>query len=573
MFRFAAGMRDLPADLPIARPLSLPFQTISMQADPAVPNSRPISPAPEPVHADSAWRAFWRQFSPDAPSILPLVLLILLAHLFLWTVLTGLSHSAPDLDNMEELVWGNFFEWGYYKHPPLPSWLIYGLTRLLGQQVWVTFFAGQLSVVVALYFIWRLACEMTSQKNALIAILLIMPITYFTTRGVISNHNTIQFWSIAGSIWMFYRAWRYQQMRDWLLLGMFAGFAMLTKYSALVQFAVFATFLLLSGNLFQARTWKGIAAATGVLALMLAPHVWWMTSQVKTPIGYATASLSRELTRAEHWRLMGDVLGTTAARLAPMVLALIVIAGALAWRRRREAPSAPQKLAAQLRPEDRRFILLVGLGPFVMTFLVVIALKSPMIADWASTFYLMFGFFAFWLLSSPAGDSTRLLRTCLKVIITIQLLTVIGYAVVRGPVSNMIGRATRATFPGAIISQQLQIEWLQHVGTPLRLVAADTWLGGNIAIHAGPQVDVLIDGDLDKSQWVTPQRAAACGMLLAINRSADNDDGVPPAVVALMTHANWNGILQLPASKKLDGPQLKIEWGIIAPTANCPEGR
>jgi 4-amino-4-deoxy-L-arabinose transferase-like glycosyltransferase len=572
MSSFFVGLRDpRPVLIHCLRLLS----TISMQADPVVPRSSPTLPD----SAVSPWRAFFRQFSPNAPSILPLVFLILLAHLVLWTVLTGLSHSAPDLDNMEELVWGNVFEWGYYKHPPLPSWLIFGLTRLLGRPVWLTFFAGQLSVVLALYFIWRLACEMTSQKNALIAILLIMPITYFTTRGVISNHNTIQFWSIAGSIWMFYRSWRYQQMRDWLLLGLFCGFAMLTKYSALVQFAVFAMFLLLSGNLFQARTWKGIAAATGVFAVMLAPHIWWMSGQAKTPIGYATASLSHELTRAEHWRLMGDVFGTTGARLAPMVLALILIACGLGWRRRKDTGAvassveAPQKLAAQLRPEDRRFILLVGLGPFVLTFLVVIALKSPMIADWASTFYLMFGFFAFWLFSSPPGDSTRLLRICLKVVLTIQLLTVIGYALARGPLSNMTGRATRATFPGAVISQQLQIEWLQHAGTPLRLVASDTWLGGNIAIHAGPQVDVLIDGDIEKSQWVTQEEASACGMLLAINRSADASDGVPPKVVELMTHANWTGILQLPASKKLDGPQLKIEWGIIAPTANCPARR
>jgi hypothetical protein len=539
-----------------------------MQADQAVAN--PLNPSISP------WRALLRRFSPDAPSLLPLVLLLLGAHLLLWTVLTGVSHSSPDLDNMEELVWGNVFEWGYYKHPPLPSWLIFGLTRIFGRPVWLTFFAGQLSVVLALFFVWRLACEMTSQKNALIAILVIMPITYFTTRGVISNHNTIQFWSIAGATWMFYRAWRYQQMRDWLLLGLFCGFAMLTKYSALVQFAAFAGFLLLSGSLSRARTWKGIAAATGVLAAMLAPHAWWMSSEAKNPITYASASLSRELTRAQHWQLMGDVFGTTAARLAPMLLALIIIGIFLVRRRRADAPAAvggpaPQKIAAQLRPEDRRFILLVGLGPFVLTFTVVIALKSPMIADWASTFYLLFGFFAFWLFSNAPGEGSRLLRTCLKVIVTIQLLTVIGYALARGPLSNMTGRATRATFPGGIISEQLQAEWRAHVDAPLRLVASDTWLGGNIAIHAGRKIQVLIDGDVEKSQWVTPAQAASCGMLLALNRSADAADGVPPKVVELMAQAKWHGILQLPASKKIDGPQLQIEWGIIPPTENCPE--
>lgn len=516
------------------------------------------------------------RFSPDAPSILPLVLLILLCHLLLWTVLTGISHSAPDLDNMEELVWGNVFEWGYYKHPPVPSWVIYGLTRIFGQQIWVTFFAGQLSVVLAMYFIWRLGCEMTSQKNALIAILLAMPITYFTTRGVMPNHNTIQFWSVAGAIWFFYRAWRYRQIRDWLLLGMFCGFAMLTKYSALVQFAVFAVFLLVDGELRHARAWKGIGAATVVLGLMLAPHLLWMSRQAKTPIGYAAKSLSLEMTRAEHWKLMGDVLGTTAARLAPMLLVLILIGCGL-WLSRRsragaDAAAAPRKLAAQLRPEDRRFILLVGLGPLVLTFLIVIALKLPMMADWGSTFYMLFGLFAFWLFSSPPGDSSRLLRICLKVVITVQVLTVIGYALARGPVPNMIGRPTRSTYPGAIVAQNLRNEWIRHTGTPLRLVAADTWLGGNIAVHTGPDVAVLIDGDIDKSQWVSPARAASCGMLLAINHSADSNDPVPPKVVEMMARAPWRGILELPATRKMDGPLLNIEWGIIPPTQNCPAG-
>lgn len=543
-----------------------------MQADPHI-DSTTAPRTPQPVTAGNAAlaaRPWYALFLPSAPSLLPLVLLLLLGHLLAWTLLTGISHSAPDLDNMEELVWGNVFEWGYYKHPPLPSWLLFGLTRIFGRPVWLTFFAAQLSVTLALFFVWKLMTEMTSQRNALIAMLLVAPVTYFTTRGVISNHNTIQFWSIAGAIWMFYRAWRHGRMADWLLLGMFAGFAMLTKYSALVQFATFAVFLLLSGSLRHARTWKGIGAATGVLLVMLAPHLIWLQGQAKTPIGYASASLSRVMTRAEHWRLMGDVLGTTAARLAPMLLALAIICGWLAWSRRSDAAGERVSLASQLRPQDRRFILLVGLGPFVLTFGVVIALKSPMIADWASTFYLLFGALAFWLLSSRPGDSRRLLRTCLIVIVTIQLLTVIGYALARGPISNYTGRATRATFPGAVISKQLQAEWSAHVDAPLRLVASDTWLGGNIAIHAGRKVNVLIDGDIDKSQWVTPASAASCGMLLALNRSPDASDGVPPKVVALMAQAQWRGVLVLPASKKADGSQLKIEWGIIAPTANCP---
>ncbi|MDY7577790.1 glycosyltransferase family 39 protein [Herbaspirillum sp. RTI4] len=529
------------------------------------------------LHA--SWRA---RFSPDATSLVLLVLLLLAAHLLLWTLLTGISHRSPDLDNMEELVWGSVIEWGYYKHPPLPSWIIYGLTSVFGRSVWVTFFAGQLSVVLSLWMVWRLGCEMTSQKNALIATLLIMPITYYTTRGLISNHNTLQLWSIAGCIWMFYRSWRYERMRDWLGLGIFCGIALLSKYSVVVQFAVFFLFLLIDGRLRYARVWKGIALAAAPLLLMMLPHVLWLQRQVMTPVGYASESLTRESTRLENLEMVLDMLTTTLARLAPMLLALLVIVW---WQRRRisaalatDAPAGRGiRLSESLRPEDRKFILLVGLGPLVLTLVAVLILKAPLIADWTTSYYMLFGFFAFWCLNADRPGtgkptSSALLRICLTVIVTIQLCTVIGYALVRGPLSDMFGYATRANFPGEDISLAMQQEWRSHVNTPLTLVASDTWLGGNIAVHASRDVRVLIDGDVEKSQWVTAEQAASCGMLLALNRSDDAADGIPPKVEELMLQAKWRGTLQLPATRKMDGPQVIVEWGIIAPTAACRPG-
>lgn len=528
-------------------------------------------PARPLANYNAPWRVFCAKFSPNAPSITPLVVLLLLAHLLLWSGLTGISHRAPDLDNMEELVWGNVFEWGYYKHPPMPSWVLFGLISLFGRPVWLTFFAGQLSVVLSLWFIWRLGCEMTSQKNALIAMLVITPITYFTVRGVISNHNTMQLWSVAGCLWMFYRAWRHEGMRDWLALGFCCGLAMLTKYSALVQFAVFFLFLLCTGSLRQARTWKGIAVASGVFLLMLVPHVFWLSQQVKTPIGYAAASISREMTRLDQLQMLGDFVGTTLARLAPMAFGLIIITLLVVKQKRRMTPAkqSDEKLVQELRPADRFFILFVGMGPLVLTAVTVLVLKARIIADWATTFYLLFGFLPFWLFQRDTG--TRLLRTCLKVIILMQIVTALGYALARGPLSDMTGRATRANFPGAAVSAQLLAEWNAHVQIPLTLVAADTWLGGNIAIHAGRNVNVVIDGDVDKSQWVTPKQAALCGMLVALDRSPSASDIIAPKVVDLMSKAIIKGTIQLPWTKKTDGPQVVIDWGIIPPLPSCSD--
>lgn len=53
------------------------------------------------------------------------VALFLVGMVLLWSVLCTVSHRSPDADNIEELVWASSFEWGYYKHPPMPTWILY----------------------------------------------------------------------------------------------------------------------------------------------------------------------------------------------------------------------------------------------------------------------------------------------------------------------------------------------------------------------------------------------------------------------------------------------------------------
>src|SRR5438045_3237006 len=69
------------------------------------------------------------------------VLVALLALVVLWTVPMAAFYETPPCDNVEELFWGGSLEWGYYKHPPLPSWLMGPLVSLAGRQAWLTYAA------------------------------------------------------------------------------------------------------------------------------------------------------------------------------------------------------------------------------------------------------------------------------------------------------------------------------------------------------------------------------------------------------------------------------------------------
>ncbi len=510
-----------------------------------------------------------RLFSLKADNLAPVVIALLLLHLALWTFFTSISHRAPDWDNMEELVWAGGLEWGYYKHPPMPSWILHGLTLVFGRPVWLTFFTGQLSVVLALWMIWKLGCEFTTQRRALIATLLVSLIAYFTVRGVMNNHNTMQLWALAGAIWMLYRASHRDSLLAWAALGFFSACAFLTKYSALVQFAAFFLYLLLAGHLKRAATWKGIAVATAVLVAMVTPHLLWLKQQASGPVSYASSEMVPLTSYLDELKDLTSFLVTNFGRIAAMILALLIVAGwaARAWKKSGMGVKPP-RIAAELAASNRFFVLLIGLAPLVLTMLIAGAMKIPLAAHWATTFFLLFGFFSFWLLRS--GDDAALLRKTVIVVVLFQVIGAAGYGLARGPLADKSGRPSRATFPGAEVSAQVHAEWKKHMQLPLTVVASDTWVGGNIATHIGREVQVLIDGDYGKAPWVNEAHTEQCGMLVAINRSADNPDIVDPGIISLMAQATEHGTVEIPWTRKPGGPIVTIEWGIIPPLDSCP---
>lgn len=528
-------------------------------------------------------------------------LLLLLGMVVLWTVLCGVSHRAPDLDGMEELVWASSFELGYYKHPPFPSWVLYALTSVVGKPVWLTFFAGQLFSALALWFVWLLGCEFTTPRRALIATLMVSVTIYFSLRGTIYNHNTAQLWSIAAATWLLYRALRYQKRSSWLWLGAVCALSTMTKYSALIQFAVFFCFMLRQGHLRQAATFKGIAYALAAYIAVLSPHLYWLAKHNFAPLLYADSSIAA----SGYWEVWQDMLDFTLdqlARLSPMVVVWLAL---LYWTRRdaRQARKAlaggenaamprqgarnvlrfpgrasgpgsqaggfsfsavPESYAKDMSAWDRSFLLWIGLGPFVLTLLVSALLGTRLVASWASTFFMLYGYFALWWLF---GNERVNLRRTLVLVVAVHVLMAVGYALARGPLAYYSGRTARSTFPGAIISTEMQKVWHEHVPQlPLGLVASDTWLGGNIAVHAEPHTQVFIDANYFESPWLNPATALDCGVLVVYSTTTR---GEPAAdLIKLYDKAQWRGVVDIPWSSA-KSPAIEVTWGIVPPEPSC----
>ncbi|MFT0532847.1 glycosyltransferase family 39 protein [Castellaniella hirudinis] len=504
-----------------------------------------------------------------------LLALCLLAMVALWTALTGFSHTAPDLDGMEELVWATSLELGYTKHPPLPSWFMHFATQVFGRPVWLPFLMGQLFSALGLWFVWKLGREITTPRRALMATLLVSVTAYFSMRGTIYNHNTAQLWSIAAAIWLFYRALRDQHRRDWIWLGIVSGLAMLTKYSAVILFAAFFLYLLRSGAWRARRTWQGLAWAGLAFVLVVSPHLWWLAQHQFQPLRYADASLQTSGRLAALGTLLAFTLDQL-GRLSPMLAVL----GVWALWRRRQGDRAPGYAAndawfaaqsarsasfwADLSPETRQFLLWVGLAPLISTLLVSALLGSRLEASWGSTFFVLFGFYA---LRGLRGDEGVQLRRILILAAAMHLALALGYAAGRGPLAHWAGHASRSTYPGPALSELALQHWRQHQpGRPLRVVAANTWLGGNIAVHAGPATQVYIDADDAQSPWFAPGSALDCGALVAFSRQGR---AAPAAAVqALYDAAPWKGVdtVQWSGPK---GVAIDFHWAVLPATPHC----
>ncbi|NYT66393.1 glycosyltransferase family 39 protein [Alcaligenaceae bacterium] len=493
------------------------------------------------------------------------VIVFLLIMVALWSLLMAVSHKAPDLDGMEELVWASSLELGYNKHPPFPSWIMYGFTQIFGRPIWLTFFAGQLFSALGLWFVWKLGREMTTPAQAFMAMMLVSTIAYFSLRGTIYNHNTAQLWSIAAATWLFYRAVRYQHASSWLWLGAVSAIAMLTKYSALIQFAAFFLFMLRCGSLKQAATYRGIGLALLSFVVVASPHAYWLWQVDFQPLLYADKSLETT-TRLEAlghvWSFFIDQLG----RLSPMLVAWLAWAY---WMRKSPLSTAsttdtPPRYIQGFSDFDRSFLLWVGLAPLVSTLVISLLLGTSLVASWASTFFILYGFYALW---AMRGDETTNVKRVAIVVLSIHLLMAIGYAVARGPLAWYTGRDTRSMFPGPTISAAMTATWQRYVPDhPLTVVISDTWLGGNIAVHAGQQVQVFINADFTESPWLDPATALDCGALVVFSRKTRGEP--PAALFALHQQAPWQGQLDMPWSSP-SSPIIDLNWGVIPPTAAC----
>ena len=516
-------------------------------------------------------------------------MLVLLIISLIWFVALSLTHQAPDWDNMEELVWASSFEWGYQKHPPFPSWLLYPATLLFGKTIWLTLAMGLMCVFLANLFIYFLLKDIAYQAKSplsvyapLVAVLVASPLAYYTIRGGDYNHNSVQLWSLAGLMFFYYRAWLVERQENfsrthwifyWGLAGVFAGIALITKYSAFIQIAILGLHFIWARRWLSLRALLGAGIAILCAVLVITPHAFWFYQQYTQglgPLNYAKSMIHAYAGFAyELKHLAVDFLLTQIYRIIPVFIVVwmaVRCTRALGANSKENADlySQDQEASAwwkRLQNQDQVFLAFLILGPTLLTILLGLLLEWRIEAKWAVTFYLLIGSIS-WLFIKKEISWPRFL----KGVLALHLVYALGYALALGPIAKVKSQTSRSNYPSQTISQLLQQRWAEHPeitkGQDLKLIAGSTWTAGNVMLFGpdrGRSIYVWIDADLLSSPWLT-EADLNQPMLVVINRSIHRGDFPSKNVEDLYQKAPIKGHESIPW---LDKQTIEMDWAIL----------
>lgn len=420
----------------------------------------------------------------------------------LWTLLPLLLSRSMPLDIVSDMLpWGHEWQWGYYKHPPLPAWFSEAAFVVAGD--FGIYLLSQIFIVATLLFVYRLGCQMLAPKYAAAGTLLLAGVYYFSIPTPEFNNNVAQmpFW--AGATYALYRALNDGRMRYWIALGLALGLGLLCKYSTAM---LVAAMLLSTAAISHHRAvWKttGPYIAGLVATLAFLPNFIWLVENRFIAVGYAQARAGA------FGGFFGGLLGGMkfAATQAIDHGPALAIAGASGAIRRNFGDDLTEK-----QRRDFHFLLFVGLGPALLSMTISLASGLGMRSMWGAPMWNLSGLI---IMLGAASYQQKISLTLLSKLVGLVFIGgLCVYALSAKIIPDFRGHRSRLSWPAAQIAQTFARAYQAKTGDSLRIVGGDDWLAGMIAMRLPTRPSVFSQDSFVTAPWITPDRLAREGMLV-----------------------------------------------------------
>lgn len=243
------------------------------------------------------------------------------------------------VDEAHYWVYTKFLSLSYYDHPPLIAYIIKASTFIFGDTAFAVRFPAVLIFFIASWVFFICAKKLYNERTAFTGVLLLNVLPVFSFLGSvvsIPDSPLALFWILA--LLVFLLIIETNNKKYWYLLGIIGGFALLSKYNAVMIPVGITLFLILSP---KHRFWfkhKEPYMAFLIMIAMFVPVILWNIENNWASFGFQMRHGFGNASPKFSLALFGQSLGAQAGYLSPPIFLVFVAAAYLcvkeAWQKK-----------------------------------------------------------------------------------------------------------------------------------------------------------------------------------------------------------------------------------------------
>jgi hypothetical protein len=484
-----------------------------------------------------------------------MVWLVVLLQALLWLLVPLLLYRSPPGDLAMVLAYGRVYQVGTDLGPPLAFWLGDIAFRAAGNHVFGVYLLAQLCSIAMFWALFVLARAVVGAQQAVLAVLLTMTVTTFSSPGVEFGRLVL-----ARPLWalLLLHSWRLigQNRRNaWFAWSIEAGLLLLTSSVAPALLLLLIAFTLATKR--GRRTLMSFDPAFAVLVIVVLalPYLVWLM-RANLPLLPHWSAVTEWSARAQHW---ASLVGWLAAAVSGIVLLVLLNSGWFGGKKE----EAPIIYRPPVDPFARQFVYFFAIAPAFLGSLISGLFGLDNVAGGAGVALLMSGLATI----VAAGNLIHLRRQWLVRLVWAAALTAPAVAVIATilfvPWSGAGEVAT--SLPARSIASFFGDSFERRTNHPLPAVTGDAQLAALVALGAGRPHLLLLKAP-ERTPWWSLAKFNQTGGVV-VWRAADTI-GTPPPDIA----QRFPGLVaEVPRAFDwfVSGrqPLLRIGWAIVRPKA------
>jgi 4-amino-4-deoxy-L-arabinose transferase-like glycosyltransferase len=434
-----------------------------------------------------------------------LVLVFLAAFVAIWSLYFVITDSPVAIhpDSAEAYAWGREFQLGYVKHPPFWAWICGLWFLVLPRTGWAFAILSTLNAGAGLCGAWMLIGDFAQGQKRVAATVLLLLTPFYTFLSSIYNANTIFLSIWPWTLYFFVRSIEHRRLVDSVLFGVAMGFALLSKYYALVLAAT----CLLAAVQHPSRS-KYFASAAPYASVVVAaaicvPHIWWLLSSGAPTIRYVASESGLGFGFTAFQAAIGSVGALAQNGVALLVVALV-------------SRTSPREWTASFRRQWRnprfRMLTILALAPLVLSMLAALAMRMKFNTWWTVGVFSLLPLLAIEIAGERRVASVSRVGSRLAAALTLGVLA-LSPAIALSKVWLGIEAERAEAEPRKELAIEATRLWRDKTSLPLSYVAGSVKYDTALAFYSLDRPHEFDGFDFSRSPWVTPEAIAAHGLL------------------------------------------------------------